>query len=200
MIRLDLAAKQEAFEESIRLKNQFRTLDEDEVEFLDSVLESTRAKEDAVKKETTEQLELFRRQQEEADKVVLKDEDTGSVSNGAGSPSLLSPGDSQWVINARKRKRAKNNDTLPGLKLRKSSSASKEQASVSAKGSPVSPGTTSSEKHSSKQTATDTSQRATSLTTIDKPTSPTPTLSSPTSAKPQVGTLGLGGYSSDEDD
>ncbi len=200
MIRLDLAAKQEAFEESIRLKNQFRTLDEDEVEFLDSVLESTRAKEDAVKKETTEQLELFRRQQEEADKAALRDEDTGAASNGAGSPSLISPGDSQWAINARKRKRAKDNDTLPGLKLRKSSSASKDQASVFRKQPDISPDTVSSSKHSSEQTATDTSHRHASLTTADKPTSPTPTSPSPTSAKPQVGTLGLGGYSSDEDD
>ncbi|KAL8905419.1 MAG: hypothetical protein Q9207_002659 [Kuettlingeria erythrocarpa] len=194
------AAKQEAFEESIRLKNQFRTLDEDEVEFLDSVLESTRAKEDAVKRETTEQLELFRRQQEEADKAALEDEDTGTVRKGAGSPSLLSSGDSQWVINARKRKRAKDNDTLPGLKLRKSSSASKEQASVSAKQPEISLNTLPSEKYSSKPTATDTSHRDASLTTAVKPTSPTPTSPSPTSAQPQVGTLGLGGYSSDEDD
>ena len=64
------AAKQEAFEESIRSRNQFRSLDEDEVDFLDSVLESTRAKEAEVKKQTTEQLEAFRRQQEEAEKTA----------------------------------------------------------------------------------------------------------------------------------
>ncbi|KAL8921025.1 MAG: hypothetical protein Q9208_005916 [Pyrenodesmia sp. 3 TL-2023] len=194
------AAKQEAFEESIRLKNQFRTLDEDEVEFLDAVLESTRAKEDAVKRETTEQLEVFRRQQEEADKAALQEEDSGTVVIGAGSPSAPSPADSQWAINARKRKRAKENETIPGLKLRKTSSTSKEASSVSAKGLEASPGAASSEQHRSKQTATEASHRNTSLTAAEKTTSSTPTRPSPESAKPQVGTLGLGGYSSDEDD
>lgn len=200
MVRLDLAAKQEAFEESIRLKNQFRTLDEDEVEFLDAVLESTRAKEDAVKRETTEQLELFRRQQEEADKAAFTEEDAGTVVSGAGSPPVPSPVDSQWVINARKRKRAKDNDTIPGLKLRKNSSASKEASSVSAKALELSPGAASYEEHRPKQTATETSHRNTSLTGADNPTSPTPTRPSLQSAKTQVGTLGLGGYSSNEDD
>lgn len=116
-----IAAKQEAFEESIKLKNQFRNLDEDEVEFLDSVLESTRAKEEAVKKETTEQLDIFRRQQEEADKALL--EESGGVeekdtSRKAGSPTA---GESPWALNARKRKRVKD-EGLKGVKLRKSSS------------------------------------------------------------------------------
>lgn len=112
--------KQEAFEESIRLKNQFRNLDEDEIEFLDSVLESTRAKEEAVKKETTEQLDIFRRQQEDADKAILSEtvgvEDTSPV---GGIP----PAESQWAINARKRKRAKGREALLGAKVRKTSFA-----------------------------------------------------------------------------
>lgn len=113
-------AKQEAFEESIRLKNQFRNLDEDEIEFLDSVLESTRAKEEAVKKETTEQLDIFRRQQEEADKAIMSEavglEDTSPVGG-------IAPGESQWAINARKRKRAKGREALLGAKVRKTSFA-----------------------------------------------------------------------------
>ena len=116
-----LAAKEEAFQESIKLKNQFRNLDEDEVEFLDSVLESTRKKEEEVKKETSEQLDLFRRQQEEKDKELLEG---GEEADGkAGSPTT---GESQssWAVNARKRKRVKENEKagLKGLKLRKSSS------------------------------------------------------------------------------
>lgn len=113
-------AKQEAFEESIRLKNQFRNLDEDEIEFLDSVLESTRAKEEAVKKETTEQLDIFRRQQVEADKAIMSEavglEDTSPVGG-------IAPGESQWAINARKRKRAKGMEALLGAKVRKTSFA-----------------------------------------------------------------------------
>ncbi|KAI4171147.1 MAG: hypothetical protein LQ348_006989 [Seirophora lacunosa] len=191
------AAKQEAFEESIRLKNQFRTLDEDEVEFLDSVLESTRAKEDAVKKETTEQLELFRRQQDEADKANLKEADTETTT--APSPSERQSPDSPWAVNARKRKRAKYNDTIPGLKLRKSSSTAKEPASVSSAKSPTSPARAPSEKLRSAQKTEE----------VERPqgpqTGPSTSVGHPQThpttgpAKPQVGVLGLAAYSSDED-
>lgn len=116
-----LVAKQEAFEESIRLKNQFRSLDEDEVEFLDSVLESTRAKEAAVKKETIEQLDIFRRQQEEADKALLLRDDDGTA-QGTGTSGLE---EEQWKTTAKKRKRTGEKETLKGVKLRKASTSEK---------------------------------------------------------------------------
>ncbi|KAI9849517.1 MAG: hypothetical protein M1837_004137 [Sclerophora amabilis] len=122
VLQQNKAAKQEAFEESIRLKNQFRSLDEDEVEFLDSVLESTRAQEEAVKKETTEQLGIFRRQQEEADKARLADEPVTSSETGGG----LDDGEEQWVTTGRKRKKGKEKEALRGFKLRKSSSTSEK--------------------------------------------------------------------------
>ena len=106
------------------MKNQFRNLDEDEIEFLDSVLESTRAKEEAVKKETAEQLDLFRRQQEEADKALLSEagasfDTTAHVE--AGSPPGTEP---QWTVKSRKRKRTKDKEGLSaGLKLRRSSTS-----------------------------------------------------------------------------
>lgn len=112
------------------MKNQFRNLDEDEIEFLDSVLESTRAREEAVKKETNEQLDLFRRQQEEADKALLDaaGNDSTIAPVAAGSPQGE---EGQWAVNARKRKRAKEKDVLKGVKLRKSSSTNKQVASPS---------------------------------------------------------------------
>ena len=87
------------------------------------MLESTRAKEEAVKRETTEQLDLFRRQQEEADKALLKEsgEKEGGEGGKAGSPT---GGESQWAINARKRKRVKEKEVLKGVKVRKGSSTS----------------------------------------------------------------------------
>ena len=118
MIAPNPAAKEEAFQESIKLKNQFRNLDEDEVEFLDSVLESTRAKEQAVKRETSEQLDLFRRQQEEAERAAL--DEGGSASNTAASPTDPTT-ETQWALNARKRKRAKEEKGLKGVKIRKAS-------------------------------------------------------------------------------
>lgn len=69
MSQLTAAAKEEAFQESTKLRNQFRSLAEDEVEFLDSVLETTRAQEAALRKETSDQLDVFRQQQEAADRA-----------------------------------------------------------------------------------------------------------------------------------
>lgn len=107
-------AKQEAFEEKIKLKNQFRSLDQDEVEFLDSVLESTRAQEAAVKKETAEQLEAFRQQREEAEKALLEDTSADVRPSAEGE---------DWKISSRKRRRDKKDVLIPGKK-RKSTSES----------------------------------------------------------------------------
>lgn len=124
---LRVVAKQEAFEESIRLKNQFRSLDEDEVEFLDSVLESTRAKEAAVKKETAEQLAEFHRQCEEAERSLLDDpssEKAGPVG------SAKSPGEEeQWSRSGKKRKRSKKELLFP-TKIRRSSAGKDVAAGV----------------------------------------------------------------------
>ncbi|KAL8736944.1 MAG: hypothetical protein Q9181_002170 [Wetmoreana brouardii] len=185
------AAKQEAFEESIRLRNQFRSLDEDEVEFLDSILESTRAKEDVVKQQTTEQLRLFRRQQEEADKALVDDTATGEVGDQP-NPSTL---ESQWAINARKRKRAKDTDILPGVKLRKPSSTNEKPQADPAK-TPARDST--AQARDSSLPAKDTTKgehnsRATSVE--DLPVQP-----SPGSPKAGAGGLGLAAYSSDEDE
>ncbi|KAI9778392.1 MAG: hypothetical protein M1816_004114 [Peltula sp. TS41687] len=126
VLQQNKVAKQEAFEESIKLKNQFRSLDDDEVEFLDSVLESTRAKEAAVKKETIEQLDIFRRQQEEADKALLLRDDDVTGQN-VGNAALE---EEQWKITAKKRKRSGEKETLKGVKLRKSSTSEKPTAST----------------------------------------------------------------------
>jgi hypothetical protein len=107
-----VVAKQEQFEEKMRLKNQFRSLDEDEIEFLDSVLESTRAQEAAVKKDTADQLELFRRQREEAEKAML----------GPTSSDITPAEEDEWAIAGRKRRRDKKDLLIPGKK-RKSSAA-----------------------------------------------------------------------------
>ena len=115
------AAKQDAFEESIRLKNQFRNLDEDEVEFLDSVLESTRNREQAVKKETREQLELFRRQQEEADRALIAESTGTGEANEVGGSESPNGEESLWAVNARKRKRLKEKEPSKLSKQRKKS-------------------------------------------------------------------------------
>ncbi|KAM5453906.1 hypothetical protein MaudCBS49596_002531 [Microsporum audouinii] len=167
VLQQNKAAKQEAFEESIRLKNQFRTLDEDEVEFLDSILESTRAKEEALRKETSEKLELFHRQREEAEKALL-DVENGNTAEPAG------PADESdnWAISARKRRRVKEKDGgRLGLKRRKSST-----------------------------TATDNNKDGTAEAPQPPPIQKPETTTPPETKKKAVLSLGLGAYSSDEDD
>ena len=170
-----LAAKQDAFEESIRLKNQFRSLDEDEVEFLDSVLESTRAKEAEVKKDTREQLEMFRRQREEADKAVLD--------QGEGGLATALVDDEQWGTTAKKRKRPREPEGFKGLKLRKSSSA----------GEPIEHSKTTLDNKVRTEGRTQKQPDKHAESNESKSQTPTTLVTNPTTS------LGLGNYASDDE-
>ncbi|KAF2221167.1 N-terminal domain of NEFA-interacting nuclear protein NIP30-domain-containing protein [Elsinoe ampelina] len=103
------AAKQDAFEESIRLRNQFRALDEDEIDFLESLDASTKSKEVAVRKETSELLSNFRNQQ-------LKAESEARTTT-EDQPSVVAQ--KSWTVKG-KRKRDRTT-TIAGLKARKTS-------------------------------------------------------------------------------
>ncbi|KFH40874.1 hypothetical protein ACRE_084120 [Hapsidospora chrysogenum ATCC 11550] len=61
------AAKQAAFEEQNKIRNQFRALDDDEVDFLDEVREKKRKEEERVRRETEERLKAFRERQKSGD-------------------------------------------------------------------------------------------------------------------------------------
>ena len=180
------------------MKNQFRTLDEDEVEFLDSVLESTRAKEDAVKKETSEQLSLFRQQQQEADRELIEEIPAGvPTTRTSGSPTASSTTESQWAINARKRKRMKDKDTntdiLPGFKLRKSSSTV-ERPRINQVDTKAEPNSKQQEEYSP------TSEKVSKGDSRTKHVEPSPKAEvHPAPISPGPGALGLAAYSSDED-
>lgn len=90
-------------------------MDEDEVEYLDSVLESTRAEEDRVKKETAEGLAGFRKQQDEIEKKARQEADDAE---------LRTEEEENWNASTiRKRKRVKEKEGLKGVKLRKSSTS-----------------------------------------------------------------------------
>ena len=194
---IHIAAKQEAFEESIKLKNQFRNLDEDEIEFLDSVLESTRAKEEAVRKETTEQLGAFRRQQEEADRS-LRETNGGKDLEEAGSPTA---GESIWTVGrSKKRKRVKDKDGLKGVKLRKASSSIHNSAGpgdINQGDETHPPGSRQSK--SPPPDDLDTESKREVSPRENAPTEAPYTSAKPTSSIPELSTgLGLAGYSSDD--
>ena len=214
------AAKQEAFEEvcsiastnnlfhcffdnctlqANRLKNQFRSLDEDEVEFLDSVLESTRVKEAAIRKETIEQLDLFRKQQEEAEKATLAEQ---SISDPPGE-------EEQWVISERKRKKGKNKEALRVVKLRKSSTSEQALSASKAASSPEAPPPKRAKPTAMQVKPVETAKAVSSPTKVipkqnqqAKAQSPVKELpsASPQPQHPKPLALGLANYSSDEDD
>jgi hypothetical protein len=87
------------------------------------VLESTRAREMAVKQETTEHIAAFRKLQEEAERKASLSE-TGELTI---SPTMATAeGAENWAAVGRKRKKGKEKEGFRGLKIRKtSSSASK---------------------------------------------------------------------------
>jgi hypothetical protein len=184
----ELAAKQEAFEEANRLKNQFRALDEDEVEFLDSVLESTRKEEDRVKRETAEGLALFRQQQEEADKKARRRSDGAAV--GGESATLE---EESWVADGRKRKRVKEKEGLKGVKIRRSSTSVETKPY---RASPASASPSNRPALKGPETAKPTAQpQEIQESQYAKPERPAVTKKLPAAAKG-----GLVDYGSDEDD
>jgi hypothetical protein len=188
-------AKQEAFEEKTRLKNQFRALDEDEVDFLDSVLESTRAQEAAVKKDTADQLEMFRKQREEAEKAML----------GPTSSEVMPAEEEEWTIPARKRRREKGKDLLlPGKKRKASGAEGTSQADTSKDEKPSQGSAPTLKKDSTLSTQdTNTSSGTTSLKVVGNAAQAfSPELQKPETkapVKPAAGPLGLVAYGSDSD-
>ncbi|KAI5256690.1 hypothetical protein E4T42_01499 [Aureobasidium subglaciale] len=181
-----------------KLKNQFRSLDQDEVEFLDTVMETTRAKEDAVRKETAEQLEAFRRQQEDTEKASR--EAAPEASNQSESDT--------WAFNARKRKRNREKEAIAGIKLRKSSSsmaqmtedagATSGAVSDDKKQSPPSPGPAPASQSASAKPVQP-PVAAMDEVVSDQVNKAPATVRASASPKPAAA-LGLAAYSSDDDD
>ena len=171
-----LAAKQAEFEESIRLKNQFKSLDEDDVDFLDSVLEIERAKEDAMKKETAAQLDAYRKQQAAVQKADLE----------AANTNMTPPIDDAdaWLTKKRRKKELDN----PISKVRKTSAGIESMSSTT---SVVAPVTRSSR-------ATEDTKQKDKLKRNGKLSSTPPAVSTSTPVS-KASALGLGAYSSDED-
>ncbi|KAJ4296533.1 hypothetical protein N0V90_006578 [Kalmusia sp. IMI 367209] len=171
VLQANKAAKQEAFEEASRLKNQYRALDDDEAEFLDSVLDASRKKEADVRKETLEQLDGFRRRQEEAERNALEDE---TPEGGKGE-------EAHWVSHPRKRK--KGPELLKGVKLKKGSSAADDK-----------------DKGEKKEEAAHANSIGSTVAPASKSDPTKPSSASPPSKLANPVSLGLGYASSDDDD
>ena len=155
------------------------------------MLESTRAKEAAVKKQTAEDLDAFRRQQEEAERTakVTGDNPTETADT------------TNWAV-SRKRKKGRE-DILGGVKLRKASSGEKapselKRADAQATATQSIDGTSQAEGDTGEPSTNSKGQGS----RHEKDPGPGKEKSSAvkiTPSNPAPG-LGLGAYSSDEDD
>ncbi|KAF3907515.1 hypothetical protein AA313_de0201445 [Arthrobotrys entomopaga] len=196
VLQANKARKQEEFEEKLKFKNQFRSLDEGEIEFLDSIVSEQRAEEEAKKKEIEAQLDDFRKLQYEAD------HDTNVTDAG-----VAEEGGSTWAISARrKRKKDKEKDNPYGanLKLRKMSDGSKKDSTLASDELPKSGDSPSPTKEISKVASPaqkTSSSKETSLTSKTSDANENDKAKTPVAAKPSGGGLGgLVAYGSDSDD
>ncbi|KAK4064969.1 uncharacterized protein Triagg1_8785 [Trichoderma aggressivum f. europaeum] len=99
ILQANKAAKQAAFEEQNKLKNQFRALDDDEIEFLDEVRAKERAEEERARREVEEGLKAFRERQKSTG-------GGGEASSGtAREDGGGEEGEEGWTVGGRKRKR-----------------------------------------------------------------------------------------------
>ncbi|KAI0478326.1 N-terminal domain of NEFA-interacting nuclear protein NIP30-domain-containing protein [Xylaria cf. heliscus] len=121
VLQANKASKQAAFEEQNRIRNQFRALDDDEIEFLHGVSDERRAEEDRVRRETEEGLADFREKQRAT-------AGGGEDAAGGGGDEI---GDNEWENAAagRKRKREKEREkgVLKGVKRRTSMGAKEKE-------------------------------------------------------------------------
>ncbi|KAG9187019.1 hypothetical protein G6011_10127 [Alternaria panax] len=178
--------KQAEFEEKARYKLHV-ALDDEEADYLDSVMEKKRQEEANVKKETFEQLDLFRRQREEAERKAR-----GLEEESTEAPKEEDVG--QWAAVGRKRKKGTEAGLLKGVKLRKASSVPEDENSVDVA-------------KATKQSAyvkTSTTPTMSSSNRVESPattsTNKTKPIAGPSSKPTNAISLGLGYTSSDDED
>jgi type II secretory pathway pseudopilin PulG len=152
-------------------------LNEEDAEYLESLSKTERAQKAASQKEAREQLAAFRKQQDEAEKAGL--------AGDQGNPTQ-EEGETTWAFNARKRKNQKEHEFIKGLKLRKTSSTGKAEAGVAKTAAIDSKRVVLVEKFGD-ETKDYTSKAHSPAKATQKPSA-------------TASGLGLGAYSSDEDD
>lgn len=187
VLQANKAAKQAAFDEAHRLKNQFRALDEDEIEFLEGVEEDARREAARVAAETAAGLDAFRAAQ------TGKPPRGGDKNDGAESEDDADDtveklvDDSAWAVGRKRKRRGDKSDkagAFPNLKRKGSSAATEKEKN-------------NEEAEAKKKTTTSTTgtTKETAKAVPAKPTTAAPVAAA--KAKPA---LGLVSYGSDDDD
>ncbi|KAL2758803.1 hypothetical protein ACRALDRAFT_2026259 [Sodiomyces alcalophilus JCM 7366] len=103
ILQANKAAKQAAFEEQHKIRNQFRALDDDEIDFLDDVMMRQREEEERVKRETREGLEAFRAAQRVEERRLSEQAGEAEGDGGGGGGDVIDA--DEWKNVGRKRKR-----------------------------------------------------------------------------------------------
>lgn len=191
---MELAAKQAAFEEQNRIKNQFRPLDDDEVDFLDDVRRAERDKEEALRMETEQGLDRFREARTKRDPEAAEEPDEESR-GGSGAGALEQQQEEGGVVEewtttgGRKRKREKEGKGLviKGLKRRTSEAVQDDDKDEGAANDGV-------------KDARDTGVAPRSSSSAGSQAKETQKKPDPPPAPPSKPKLGLVDYGSDEDD
>lgn len=99
------------------MKNQFRALNDDEVDFLDSQVDAKIAKERAIQQENSEQLRLFRQRQDATYADII---DAIADEKDPQKPAAIEM-DTNWTT-SKKRKRDKEKEVIKGVKIRRNPS------------------------------------------------------------------------------
>lgn len=149
-----------------------------------------------MRKETREQLDLFRKQQEETERKALLEENAGSAPTE----------EAQWSTGGRKRKKGSEKDggLLKGVKLRKASSSADagseaKRMALEPQGIHVEAGEASRDTPG-KQKSVNPATKTKGDTEKKPDPSNAPPAASPTHKQQNAVSLGLGYASSDEDD
>ncbi|TLD19148.1 hypothetical protein PspLS_09990 [Pyricularia sp. CBS 133598] len=189
ILQANKAAKQAAFEEANKIKNQFRALDEDEIEFLDEVAAAKRAEEERTRKEVEDGLGRFRELQQ------LKGKDGGAE---GGAEEDAGEGDKEdWSFGtgagARKRRRKDDGAGLRGLKgvVRRKTEQGGEKKDPRA-------GEVASDKAESVEGPVKGVEQPVAAAAAEKTAVPVPVEAPVTSSQPKP-SLGLVAYGSDDD-
>ncbi|KAF2706565.1 hypothetical protein K504DRAFT_411853, partial [Pleomassaria siparia CBS 279.74] len=113
VLQANKVAKEEAFIEANRYK--LHGLNDEELEHIESLEAAKRKEEETIRRDTLQQLDSFRRQQEAAEQKALED-----------GPQATE--DAQWIATGRKRKKGPETGLLKGVKVKKAAVSVEDKA------------------------------------------------------------------------
>lgn len=137
-------------------------------------------------KDTRDQLEAFRKRQEEAEKAAKQDEGEGEQIKA----------DTTWAVASRKRKKVKEQDSVGGVKIPRTSTAEVKSSMGGAALGTGSDDSSGNHKDAASALAGQEAVKPVNAAKLGADVAPKATKTTP----PPAPTLGLGAYSSDEDD